>query len=269
MQGAEPFFMRGGDVGCLCLHGLAASPAEVRWLGDYLAGRNLTVYGVRIAGHGTDPTDLRHVRWQEWYASALDGYHVLRSQCTQVYIAGLSMGGLLGLTLAANVRVDGMIALAAPVKFETPPVFSMGRLRSMARYLKHVMPYYDGSDTSDLPQRIVAEQVERGEPALGRVRYDQWATRSIEALNNLMHVTDSQLSNVTAPTLLVYSEADPSVPYFNLQYVAERLGSAVIETHTLKQSGHILTQDREKDTVFQLTGDFIKRLATNTTKGDA
>jgi esterase/lipase len=74
---------------------------------------------------------------------------------------------------------------------------------------------------------------------------------------------------VTAPTLLIYSETDPTVPYFNLQYVAERLGSAVIETHTLKQSGHILTQDREKETVFQLTGDFIERWATNTTKGGA
>ena len=83
MQGAEPFYYPGGRVGCLCLHGLAASPAEVSWLGAYLAGRGLTVCGLRLAGHGADYRHLRYLRWQDWYLSALDGYRLLRAQCDQ------------------------------------------------------------------------------------------------------------------------------------------------------------------------------------------
>src|SRR4030095_16396304 len=95
MPGAEPYFHRGGKVGCLCLHGFTASPAEVKWFAQHLAAEGYTVYAPRLAGHGTRPQDLARTRWTDWYASASDGYHLLRQQCEKVFVCGMSMGGLL------------------------------------------------------------------------------------------------------------------------------------------------------------------------------
>ena len=63
--------------------------------------------------------------------------------------------------------------------------------------------------------------------------------------------------------LLVYSEADQTVPIENAAIIAREVGSRVVEPHTLQNSGHILTQHVERETVFGLVADFIARQKAN------
>jgi carboxylesterase len=254
MPGAEPYFHRGNAVGCLCLHGFMASPAEVRWLGVHLAQQGMTVYTPRLAGHGTDYTDMARMQWQDWYHAALDGYHILRQQCERVFVAGLSMGGMLALLLGASVPVDGLAVLAAPVIFHS-------RQMANAHWLKYLGAYTKQPDRSNLPQLIREEQARRGELVLGRVRYDDWSTHAVGQLYALSLAVRTQLAQVTAPLLLVYSEADQTVSIENRAIVAREVGSKTIEQHTLHTSEHILTQHVERETVFALVADFIARQA--------
>jgi carboxylesterase len=257
MQGAEPFFFPGGEIGCLCLHGVTASPAEVTWLGRYLSEQGLSVYGPRLAGHGVHPQQLRHLRWQDWYLSALDGYHLLRERCEQVYVAGLSMGGLLTLVLGASVPVDGLVVMAAPVIFQNP------RRLAMARWLKYLRPILHMPDTSGFEARLLEAQKRRGEPPIGRVRYDDWATQAIEELKKLADTANALLPQITIPTLLLYSEADSTVALANRDHIRARLGSTLVETHTFQKSGHILTQDIEYQQVLERAGKFILKISVN------
>lgn len=250
LPGAEPFFYRGGPVGCLCLHGFMASPAEVRWFGQHLAAQSFTVCGPRLAGHGTNPRDMARQRWQDWYAGALDGYHLLRGCCEKVFVAGLSMGGALALLLGAGLPVDGLVVLAAPAQFTDWRM-------TYAHLIRYALPYTDQGDSTDLPQIIREEQARRGEPVLGRVRYDRWSSAAVVQLYRLVEAARSRLPDVTAPLLLVYSEADETVPLDNQALIAGQVGSAVVERHILRRSGHILTQDVERETVFKLAADFI------------
>jgi len=252
IQGAEPFFYPGGEVGCLLLHGIAASPAEVRWTGKYLAEQGYTVYGPRLAGHGADYRLLRHTRWQNWFMTALDGYHLLRSHCSRVYIVGLSTGALLTLLLASVEEPDGIIPMAAPVRVPTMPSFAYLHL------MKYIRPFTDQTDRTDFPERLKAEQRRRGEAELGRVRYSIWATKGVEELARLMKTVDTHLSGVHAPALLIYSEKDATVPLDNLDYVRQRISSRVIETLVVKRSGHILTQDYDYEEVQARIVTFIK-----------
>jgi len=256
LPGAEPLFYRGSTIGCLLLHGLTAAPYEVAWMGQHLAAQGLTVCVPRLAGHGADFRLLQRTRWQDWYLSALDGYHLLKTQCDTIFVAGLSTGGLLTLALSAHVAVDGLIVMAAPVSIPQSE-----RTLALARWLKFARPFIDLPDTTDFPQRLRAEQARRGEPERGRVRYDRWATRALQEFHALMSAAEISLPKITAPALLIYSEADQTVPFFNQERVANQLGSKIIEKHTLKNSGHILTQDMERETVFDLAADFIQRTA--------
>jgi carboxylesterase len=251
MPGAEPVFHRGGPTGILCLHGLTATPDEVRWLADHLAGAGHTVSAPRMAGHGTHHRDLQHTRWGDWYTSALDAYYVLRAQCERVVVGGLSMGALVALLLAASQPVDGVYALAAPLEL------SGARSRRTVRLVGSVRPFVPMPDDTNFPRRLRTEQLRRGEPNRGRVRYDIWSTQAVVELYDLMDVVRGQLGQVTAPACLVYSEADGTVPVYNRDLVAAGLGSAQVETHTLKDSGHILTQDSECEAVFATVADFV------------
>lgn len=254
LPGAEPFFHRGNTTGCLCLHGFMASPSEVYWQAKYLAGRGYTVYAPRLPGHGGDYRAMTRMRWQDWYNAALDGWFVLQEQCEQVYIVGHSMGGMLGLLLAASVEVDGLAVLAAPIIFRY-------RLMARANWFKFARRFTDQSDKTPLGQLVREEQVRRGEPVHGRVRYDIWSTGAVYQLYILAGVAREHLPRVTAPLLLIYSEGDQTVPLESRDTILAQVGSQHIEQHTLKRSDHILTMDVERETVFQLVADFITRLS--------
>jgi carboxylesterase len=255
LQGAEPFFFRGGDTGCLCLHGFTASPAEVRWLGAHLGSAGFTVYGQRLAGHGADPRDLARTTWRDWYASALDGYHLLRAMCGSVVIVGHSMGGLLGLLLATEMETAGVVVLASPILLRS-------RLMKAARWLKYPLPYTMQADQTELTQQIRAEQARRGEAVLGRVRYDRWSTAAVAQLYALANTVDGQLPQVTAPLLLVYSKADPTAAVFQGDHIARHVGSSYVERHVLDSSGHILPQDSEREQVYSWVTAFVQKVAT-------
>ncbi|MEZ4671154.1 MAG: alpha/beta fold hydrolase [Anaerolineae bacterium] len=252
MPGGEPFFFKGGRIGVLCLHGFTASPSEVRWLGEHIADQGWTVHGPRLPGHATNPHDLTRYRWQDWYAGALDGCHFLRAHCEQVYVVGHSMGGLLALLLAAGGVVDGAVAMAAPVLFRS-------RAMALSKWIKWVLPYTDQSDKTHLTELVRSLQAERGEAVLGRVRYNLWSTAAVAQLYALSAVVRTHLERIQKPLMLLYSEGDLTVPLENRDYILGQVKSSTIEQHTLKESDHILPQDHERETVFALVADFVKR----------
>lgn len=251
-QGGEPFFHRGNDIGVLCLHGLTASPDEMRWLGHDLHARyGYTVYGTRHVGHSVDYTHMHRARWEDWYLTGIDGYHVLRQQCKKIFVTGLSMGGLITLLMGANLDLDGIIVIAAPLNIPS-------KILPYAKYIQWVMPSYETPDTTDFPKRLLAEQRRRGFPAVGRLRYRRWATRGVAELYELMHVVKGRLPLIQAPALLMYSKNDASVPFHNLDYLESHIGSDDVVVGRFEKSGHILTQDVDYDAVCDMTGAFIQ-----------
>jgi len=92
---AEPFFMPGGNTGCVLVHGFTGTPKEMRLMGEYLSEQGLTVLGIRLPGHATDLPDMIRVKWKDWLAAVEDGINILSNCCENIFVAGLSMGGIL------------------------------------------------------------------------------------------------------------------------------------------------------------------------------
>lgn len=251
LPGAEPFFYGGSDTACLLVHGFMSSPGEMRWLGQYLHAQGLTVYGMRLAGHGTDYQHMAHIRWPEWAAGVVDGVTLLRGMCERVFVVGHSMGGLLALLAGANVAVDGLVVMAAPILFAS-------RWIGLSRWLKYLTPYRDSTDTTTLPRLMREEQTRRGEPTLGRIRYDLWSVAALAELYAVSTVARTRLSQITAPTCLIYSTGDKTAPYDNMQLIASEIRSRVLVQHTLNNSDHNLMLDEERERVFEFTWEFIR-----------
>ncbi|MBI3363134.1 MAG: alpha/beta fold hydrolase [Chloroflexi bacterium] len=240
----EPFFFRGGPVGCLLIHGFTSSPKEMRWLGESLAGRGHTVLGVRLAHHATQPADMNRSRWHDWYYSAVDGWHVLRDQCERIFPIGLSMGGVTALKLAAEYPVAGVVAMGTPMR----PARS---LMSFSDWLWPFIPFMKkGPRIWDDPS--VAEW---------HTAYTVYPVRASGELRRYMRVVDDLLPCVTAPALLMHSRADRTVPPQTLEYICNRLGSTDKETFWVERSNHIITEDSEKEIVFQKIGAWIEARA--------
>ncbi len=251
-HGAEPFLLDGGEVGCVCTHGFTASPEEMRWLASYLNARGLTVYVPRLAGHGTQPAIMRRQHWLNWYEDELDAIALLRARCRKVFAVGLSMGGLLSLRAGADGLVDGVAAMATPLFIEQ-------RAARYARLINLVLPFTRKSDwPGALDEAVRAAQRAMGLEDYGRLDYRLRPTASVVQLSALMRDVRRRLPHLTVPLLLIYSRADDAAPYASMAYVADHVRSTDLIQHTLEHSGHILTQDIERETVFGLVWEFIQ-----------
>jgi carboxylesterase len=262
LQGAEPVFLSGtgenSKIGCLCLHGLSASPQEMYWLGKSLADHGATVFIPRLYGHGVVPDQLRYMRWQDWYLSALDGYHLLKHTCDRIVVLGLSTGGLLGLRLAAAENAAGVVTMAAPI---LPPAKNAW-LTHIVRYFNTYVAHYDQvSDPID--QRIRQLQQERGETITGRVASYKQSAAGVAELLKLYSEVRTNLARVRAPVLLIYSEKDTTATTESLKLIQARLtASAAVTTLQLKESSHIITNDIESDKVFDAAWNFVAQVAS-------
>src|SRR5258707_955049 len=108
-------FEKRGNAGVLLVHGITGAPTEMKPLARRLAGSGFTVSCPQLAGHCSTLKELKQTRWQDWYASLEEALQRLREQCSTVFVAGLSMGALLALELAANhpEHVSGVATLPA------------------------------------------------------------------------------------------------------------------------------------------------------------
>ena len=93
----------------LLVHGLSDSPYSLRSVALALQAEGVTVYGLRLPGHGTIPAGLDRVRWQDWMAAvemAIDDIRA-RHPSLPLYFVGYSCGAALGLKYAADAIEHG------------------------------------------------------------------------------------------------------------------------------------------------------------------
>ena len=96
------YLMQGGRDGVLLIHGLTGTPAEMRFVAKGLHAAGFSVYGMQLAGHCGDVADLLATGWEDWSASVDAAATKFSREVDNLFVAGLSMGAVLALQLAAQ-----------------------------------------------------------------------------------------------------------------------------------------------------------------------
>ena len=109
----------------LMLHGLTDSPYSMRALAELFAARGWYVVGLRLPGHGTAPSALTEVTWEDWAAAARMAAKDLRAKTgadVPFVIAGYSAGAALAVEYAlatlqgeALPRASGLVLLSPAI----------------------------------------------------------------------------------------------------------------------------------------------------------
>lgn len=243
MNSAEPFFFRGGPIGCLLIHGFTGTPKEMRWMGEYLVRRGYTVLGIRLSGHATDPEDMRRSRWWDWIASVEDGISILRGATDQVYTIGLSMGGILSLIAARRLTINGAVAISTPYQLHDWRLPFIRPLSCLIRKIGKGEPDWHNS-----------------EAALDHAEYPYYPTSSIFQLQALLAEMRSGLSEIKIPILLIHSKLDRSISPANMDQIYEKLTTTDKQKLLVEHSGHVIVREPDRDLVFKTTSDFIERV---------
>jgi len=111
-------------AGVLLIHGLSDSPYSLRNLGQDLHKRGAWVVGLRLPGHGTAPSGLVRMQWQDMHAAVeLAMRHLRQKVGTQpIYIIGYSTGGALGMYYSLLALNDASLPRAARLVMISPAI---------------------------------------------------------------------------------------------------------------------------------------------------
>lgn len=242
IQGAEEFYLQGeNNKGVLLIHGYTGTPAEMRLLGDHLHKLGYTVLGIRLPGHGTSPRELNETTWPMWYETAEQGFDRLHSCCSQVMVAGLSMGALLTMALTAQKPVQRAAFLAAPMFVQDKRAPFLPFLRYFIHYLKKKKRSYFVADKYNLA-------------------YDVMPVKPLSSLFALVKLCKERfLPQITVPCIILQSKREHTVRPESAEYIFNRLQSREKKLVWFECSGHILTLDIEREQVFKEIAAFFEK----------
>jgi carboxylesterase len=151
----EPFEVGDGRAGgALLIHGFPGTPAEMRPLGEWLAGRGWRARGILLPGFGSQFSRMREFNRSDWIAAARTTFEELRAAFGgPALVIGYSMGAAIALHL--DVGPADRLALFAP--FWTYP----GPLPRLIPLVKLLFPELHPVKDGDFAHPEIRAQFER------------------------------------------------------------------------------------------------------------
>jgi len=235
-------------TGVLLVHGFLASPAELSDFGQQISGPDVAVMGVRLAGHGTSPWDLKRRTWRDWLNSVRRAHRILSAFCDDIVIIGFSMGGALSLLFAAEHpgKLAGVASVSAPIAFRdrkmafVPLVHSINKLASWLPSFEGIMPFREND--SEHPD----------------INYRHIPIHGLYQMRTLTNDLQNHLPAIDVPTMIIQGNEDPVVEPESGRIIYNELAISDKSLHWVPSDRHgILNEDIGE--THKLLIEFIKR----------
>jgi carboxylesterase len=156
--------------------------------------------------------------------------------CDQVYVAGISMGGVLTLIAANRYQVQGVAALSTPYGLTSDwRVHLMRPLSLFVPKFKKPAAVGNRAETS----------------------YAYFVPHAIAEAAELAKLMQESLTKINIPVLLIQSRGDKVIEPNALDLISGQLHRLHPETLWLEKSGHIITLDQEREIVYRKVADFF------------
>lgn len=267
--GNTGFYDASGQHAVLLIHGLTGTPTEMKPVAKRLTKQGFSVMCPALAGHCGSVSDLKKSKWQDWYGTIERSFEALKAAGhAQVYVAGLSMGALIALVLAAEKgrRVDGIGLLSTTFFYDGWNMSRMRRsvLMPIALYspLKYFLSWEEPPPYGIKCERTRAlvHAVLENRDALATEKVGIFKTPGVTVHESvrLIKATKKILPRVQSPALIVHSTEDDMASVKNAHFVAQRISSQKVETFFVDDTYHVLTLDKRKDDVARRLGEFFK-----------
>jgi len=240
-----PFTFEAGPRAVLLLHGFTGHTADVRMLGRFLEKKGYTTHAPIYRGHGEAPEELIQTTPSDWWEDVVEAYQYIKSLgYEEIAVAGLSLGGALGLKLANCNEVKGVVPMCSPMYFDN--------MTQLTKGFKFFATQYKQLEKKD------NEQIEAEVQQL----MDN-STTMFDEIREFFAEVKNEIDMIYAPAFVVQAEKDQMINPESANYIYEQLASDDKSIKWYEESGHVITLDKERDILFEDIYAFLETLPWN------
>lgn len=250
-------------VGVLLVHGLTGAPGEMKYLARKLHRAGFSVECPQLAGHGEDEATLLRTTWRDWLDSLHESVVRLRAKTDRIAVAGICVGGALGLLLGQEHR-----DISASAVYSMTFNYDGWNMRSWYGASAHLLrpianwPLLRSlSFAETYPFGVKDERLRAAvsDPASNLIdgaleRFPMGALYQMFELGR--HIQRSGPS-IQTPTLILHAREDDMSAPRNAYRLRDALGGPTA-VRLLDDSYHMIHVDQERDLVASLTADFFR-----------
>jgi carboxylesterase len=248
--------------GVLLVHGLTGAPAEMQFLARRLHRHGFTVHVPQLAGHCQGLKQLLATTWNDWLDSVRSGFETLSRRVDEASVAGICVGGALGLALAAE-QLSVKRAAVYSMTFDYDGwnmrrwyrLAPLMRLTNLAPFLRHWrIPERSPYGIKDARLR---EQLEKSPDQVMAGALPYMPLGALGQMRSLCAYVERRGRNVLQPTLIAHARDDDMSHLRNAHRLASALAGPVTML-VLEDSFHMIHVDRERKRVADETARFFR-----------
>jgi carboxylesterase len=225
-------------IGCLCLHGFTGGPYEIEPITEYLKENTDWVVSVpTYPGHGKE-LSLKGRTHDEWLNEAETAYLELQKRVNNIYIVGFSMGGMIAGYLASKYGCDKLILLNASAYYVNP-----------GQMIKDIADMMISGLSGQLKDHELFKRYKK--------KFKDTPFRATREFRKLVKLVKPEISQVSAPTLIVQGECDSIVPRKSAEYLYNAIAASNKRICYFKESKHMICHDVERDQLIDEVYQFL------------
>jgi len=228
-------------MGVLLLHGMSDAPYSLHTQAEYLNQKGVWVVSMRLPGHGTVPSGLRNVKWQEMAEIVKIGMQRLNEKVgtKPIHIIGYSTGASLALNYTFSALEDSTLRKPDSLIFYSPAI-GVSRVAPLAVWQSR-LGYIFG-----LP-KLEWNSIN---PEYDPFKYGSFAVNAGDQVYRLCNEVQKQLNEY----LLQEYKRKPLPPILSF---ASMVDSTVNVQDTVKKLYARLSQGNHTLVLFDINHDFI------------
>lgn len=256
------------EKGIVLVHGLAGSPPEMRFLAKRFNKMGFTCLAPVMAGHCRDLPTLLKTNYHDWVGSVQSAIERLKTEVDQVFVAGICVGGGVGL-LAAHRMPAGVVSGAAI--YSPTLIYNGWNAPWWHKHLHWLVPIVTPMPLSHrigfnekLPFGLKSDRIRKAVTKNSGDGIDgtlpSFPLKGLNENFRLNKALKKALPSMTIPTLLIHSRQDDVSGPENAENIKARHGGRC-EIAYLEDSYHKIHIDQERQKAADLTADFFGRPA--------
>jgi carboxylesterase len=257
------FYLQGSTKkAVLLVHGLAGTPAEMKFIGKQLHKMGFTVYAPTLAGHCQEEKALVKTTYEEWVASLHDALNKLGNDFAEIYMAGICVGGALALLSAhkSKQNVKGVVIYSPALNYDgwNVPFYYTWAPYGIPIWVR--IPFLrnfgfpEKSPFGIKCDRVRNALVSGGAGMEGALPY--FPSKSLYQNCRLNKELKKILPEIKIPTLLIHA-AEDDVSHPRNSDKIQKLHGGDCKIVILEDSYHMIHVDRERRKVVELTAGFF------------